>query len=176
MANSQQWQDEITKAELQLALFRNYLDDGAVDLKSLLFMDDQKLFAGKQIKNGSLKISPFAMVQKLTNEQMKKAKVVVTMLKDRVAYQVQQPKLDLKKGTGAIAPFFWIAATTDKALANMTLSDVKVQGNLLLSIPCFKNKGQIEEGEQLMYEKEKEDAKGDGGTQDEQAKKKQKKS
>ena len=139
-------------------------------------MDDQKIFAAKQIKKGSLKVFPFGMVQKLTSEQVKKAKVVVTILKDKVAYQVQQPKLDFKKGTGVIAPFFWIAPTTDKALANMTLTEVKVQGSLPLSIPCFKNKGQIEAGEQLMDHKETEDGKDDGATQDEQPKKKQKKS
>ena len=90
-----------------------FWDDAAVDLKSLLFMDDHKVYAAKPVRKVSLKIFPFGMVQKITAEQLKKAKVVVTNLKDKSYYQVQQPKLDLKKGTGAIAPFFWVAETND---------------------------------------------------------------
>ena len=177
LSTSQQWQDEITKAQVQVALFNNYLNEGVVDMKALVFMDDQKVYAGKQIKKTpALKIFPFGVVQKLAAEQMKKAKVVVTNLKDKTAYQVQQPKFDLKKASGAIAPFFWIAPTTDPDLANLVLSEVKVQdGNLSLSIPCFKNKGQIEAGAQLMYEKEKDESKDDGNTE-EQPKKKAKRS
>lgn len=53
LKESQHWMDELLKAEVQSGLLASCVQESSLDLKNLLSMDDQKVYAKNQIKKGS---------------------------------------------------------------------------------------------------------------------------
>ena len=175
---SKQWQEDLAKADVQGALLRNCMEETSMDLDSLIFMDDCRIFASKAIKKHALKLFPFGQVQKVKEVEKKDddkdgdpkkkgMKVCVTRLDEKTQYQVLQPKVDVQKGSGAIPVFFWVQPTTEDGEANMQLQHVKFQD--WISIPCLRNHVNIPQGAQLMFLKE------DSSEKSEPAKKKARK-
>lgn len=175
------WKKELEKVEVQAAVLKNCMEqldwiigmfffkanlkfarsdnnwihllcrNSLLELGSLLFMDNHKVFTAKKINKGALRIFPFGSVQKVKEDSnvTKGFKIFVTVVKSKTSYQVLQPKVDLNKKNGIISTFHWIQVVDEEEKANLCLGEWKY--NQWLSIPCLKPKEQLNAGVQLTF-------------------------
>ena len=122
------------------------------DLDCLAFHSNQRVYAAKAIKKGSLKVFPFGAVTRVKEEDLKKSgsKVLVSA-KEGGTYHVTQPRVDLFYQKGSLGWFFWIPAVADEEQATMELLDTKYEG--WLTVPCLRAKSNIAAGSMLAYHK-----------------------
>lgn len=122
-----------------------------LELDSLLFMDNHKVFTAKKINKGALRLFPFGSVQKVREDSSvtQGFKILVTVVKSKTSYQVLQPKVDLNKMNGIMSAFHWIQIVDEEEKANLCLGEWKY--NQWLSIPCLRPKEQLNAGVQLTF-------------------------
>lgn len=98
-----------------------------LELDSLLFMDNHKVFTAKKINKGALRLFPFGSVQKVREDSSvtQGFKILVTVVKSKTSYQVLQPKVDLNKMNGTMSAFHWIQIVDEEEKANLCLGEWK---------------------------------------------------
>ena len=144
---SQQLDVLLAKAQCQVGVYEFYEKQGEPDVT---ISNTGSLYARKTMK-GSLKLAPFGSVQICDMSKMAKNACVLQVQGRTETFVVAPPKADFKKGSGSFVPFHLLKHADDgnEAAGNMEKVQVKHEK---MTIPVYKNKRQIDEGTELLWE------------------------
>ena len=157
LEQSNHWELELEKAQAQAAILSLSLQESVINLDHILCFSNQKLITSKEIKKHGIKLFPWGPIQKVkaTEEDKDKDKVTkafkacAIVAQSKNIYQINSPKVDMKKLTGSISFFHWVHPVEEESEATLSLTDTKHGG--WLTVPCFTNKKAIPEGVQLTF-------------------------